>query len=195
MTKVLLIASGHSASQYNDYDYRKNGWKILVINNAWKVCPYDWKYWVRAPDFKGEKATPREKQVEVKSYGKQLKEFGGQSACGYSITLNAAYWCLAELKPSVMGFLGADMNYTPNENGDTHIYGIGYDIKKNGIPDPDRMSNKYKSKDQTPEQYLRQIYMRLVDESNKKNCRVVNLSRDCETRLPYERIDVRDIDK
>jgi hypothetical protein len=84
----------------------------------------------------------------------------------------------------VIGLLGADMNYTPNENGDTHIYGVGFDIQKNSIPDPDRMIDRYGQDDPN---YLNNIYMRLARKAEERDCKVYNLSQNIETRLPYER--------
>jgi hypothetical protein len=185
MSKVVLVASGFSAQQIHDYDYKANGWTIVAINNGWQVCPDLWDWWVKPGDFKGKKPEKTlEHQSIVPRYRNQLNEFGGQRECGYSITLNAAYWTLAELEPTVIGFLGADMNYTPNEEGHTHIYGLGYDIEKNKISDPDRMVERYGKDDPN---YLENIYMRLARKAKERDCKVYNLSQKIETRLPYER--------
>jgi len=189
MTKVLLLASGMSAKQVHDYNYRQNGWTIVAINNGWQAID-DWSHWIRPGDYKGAKpdvSQLRDDQNIPKMYGPQLKLFGGQKECGYSITLNAGYWALAELKPSVMGFLGADMNYKPDEKGNTHFYGVGYDIQNNkgGLPDPDRMIKMYGKGNPN---YLHDIYMRLHDKALEYNgCKVVNFSTDTDTRLPYEK--------
>ena len=190
MNKVLLLASGMSAKQYHDYPYKENGWTIVAVNNGWQVTD-EWDHWVRPPDYRGVKPKEYlEHQSEVKRYSTQLNMFGGQKACGYSITLNAGYWALGELKPDIIGLLGADMNYTPDEDGNTHIYGVGYDIKTKGVSDPDRMVKVHGNND--PE-YLNTIYMRLVEYAEKQNCKVYNLSRDIETRLPYERVRPEDL--
>lgn len=189
--KCLLIASGFSANQVYDYPYKENGWTIVVINNGWMACPNLWDYWVKSGDYKGNK--PKEvlpHQTVVQKYRPQLDKFGGQRACGYSITLNAGYWVLAELKPSVIGFLGADMNYTPNEKGHTHIYGVGFDIQKNKMSDPDRMVDRYGKED---ENYLNTIYMRLAYKAKEKDCSIYNLSQNIETRLPYNRLKPEEI--
>lgn len=187
MTKVLMVASGFSARQIEDYDYKSNGWKIVAINNGWMACEDLWDFWVKSNDFNGNNPkNPKPNQQIVKSYGPSLRLFGGQKACGYSITLNAGYWALANLSPTVIGFLGADMNYTPDDNGYTHIYGEGNDIKKRGVPDPDRMVKVHG--DGKPD-YLDRIYLRLEEEAKKNKCRVVNLSRDIDTRLLYQRVN------
>jgi hypothetical protein len=182
-SKVLLVASGFSSKQINDYPYKQEGWTVVAINNGYRVC--DWDYWVRPPDFEGEQAVAKEHQTIVKAYGPALNKYGGQKACGFSITLNAGYWALSELAPSVMAFLGCDMNYTPTNDGATSIYGVGNDIKQNGIPDPDRMAKMYGKGDPN---YLTNIYRRLEDIAQEHNCEVVNLSTDPDTRLPYKRV-------
>lgn len=190
MKKVLLLAAGPSARQYYDYDYKANGWTVVAVNNGWQVTD-EWEHWVRPPDFKGDKPKEfLEHQSMVQRYSSQLAKYGGQKACGYSITLNAGYWALAELQPDVLALLGADMNYTPDKDGNTHFYGIGYDIKTKGIPDPDRMVKKHGNDDPN---YLNKIYLRLVEYAEKQNCKVYNVSQNIETRLPYERVKPEDL--
>jgi hypothetical protein len=182
MKKVLIVASGLSAKEIHDYDYKANRWIIVAVNNGWLVVKDDWDYWVRASDYKGQRPTPKQHQTEVKKYGQSLAVYGGHQQCGYSITLCASYHILNTLKPNIIGYLGADMNYTPNENGATHIYGVGYDIQKNGISDPDRMVKRYGVGNKN---YLTDIYNRFANIAAENNCNVYNFSSDIETRLPY----------
>jgi hypothetical protein len=186
MTKVLLVGSGFSAKQVKEYDYKKNGWKIVAVNNGWMACEDLFDFWIKSNDYNG--AHPnnvKQNQTIVKSYGQALKLFGGQKACGYSITLNAGYWVLANLKPTVIGLLGADMNYTPDKNGHTHIYGEGNDIKRRGMPDPDRMVIVHGNGDP---KFLNNIYLRLQEKAKESGCSIYNLSHTIETRLPYQRV-------
>lgn len=187
--KVLIIASGQSASQFKDYDFEGNGWTIIAVNNAWQVCRDELKYWIRPGDYKGDVfQNPKEGQIIVRTYNSEVKKFGGQKECGFSITLTAGYWSLVHLNPSIIGFLGADMNYTPDkETGATSFYGVGYDIRTRNESDPDRMAKLHKSEKQSEEDYLQYIYKRLELNAEKQNCKVYNLSKDIETRLPYER--------
>jgi len=190
--KLLLVASGFSAKQINDYDYKGNGWKIVTINNGWMACE-DWDYWVRSRDFTGERPTSiKDSQFEVRKYAGSLNKFGGHAACGYSITLCAGYWCLDNLNPKVIGYLDADMNYTPDGKGHTHIYGVGYDIEKRGIPDPDRMAEMHGKGNPN---YLTDIYNRFRDIAKDNDCSVYNFSKDTNTRLPYSKNDPSIIDK
>jgi hypothetical protein len=192
MKKVLIVASGFSSKQIHDYNYKDNGWTIVAVNNGWQATN-DWNWWVRPNDFAG--IRPKDYapfQREVRRYGRSLDKFGGQKACGYSITLNASYWALDQLDPDVLAFLGCDMNYTPKADGSTAIYGVGHDIKINGLSDPDRMVNVHG--DGSPD-YLNNIYMRLADEAEKFNgCKVYNFSHDADTRLPYEKANPEDFE-
>lgn len=182
MTKVLMLASGLSAREIENYDYKANGWAIVAINNGW-VAYENWDHWVHSDDFMGNRPESiKPNQTVCKQYGTILRHYGGHKNCGYSITLCAAYYALRIIKPKVIGFLGADMNYVPDRDGKTHIYGVGYDIIKNGIPDPDRMVEKY-SKDNTT--YLHDIYMRFHGIAKDNGCEVYNFSSMVNTRLPY----------
>lgn len=191
MTKVLIVASGLSAQQVNDYDYKANGWTIVAVNNAWQVTE-DWDWWIAPPDYKGcvplDTSPPKRK---VKNYSKQLGKYGGQRECGFAITLNAGYWALGALTPTAIGFLGADMNYTPDpETGHTHIYGVGFDIEANGESDPDRMVRMYAKED---DDYLSTIYNRLVEYADKQQCKIYNFSTMEPSRLPYPKARPQDL--
>jgi len=128
-------------------------------------------------------AIPKSKKV-VNNYDKTLKEYGGIKKCGYSITLAASYYALHNLKPSVIGYLGADMNYNPDKKGNTHIYGVGFDIQERGVPDPDKMVKDHGNGN---ENYLEDIYKRFEQYATTTGCVVRNFSSDNETRLPYTR--------
>lgn len=194
--KVLIIASGQSAVQFKDYDFVGNDWTVVAVNNAWQMCRDELNYWIRPGDYKGDVfANPKQDQVIVKSFKSEINKFGGQRECGYSITLTAAYWSLLNLKPDVIAFLGADMNYTPDkETGATSFYGVGYDIKTRKVSDPDRMAETYKRSNQSPEEYLREVYKRFEKVAKEYDCGVYNISKFVETRLPYQRVDIMDID-
>ena len=191
--KVLLVASGFSARQYSEYDWKGNGWTIVAINNGWQAVRGDWNWWIRPGDYKGKRPEGNELCGEtISRYTTEVNKFGGQNECGYSITLTAGYWSLANIKPGVLAYLGADMNYTPDKEGNTHIYGKGYDIQKNGKSDPDRMAQKYKG-NKTEEEYLNYIYKRLEEKAMEKNCVVYNVSHTIDTRLPWKRVKPYDI--
>ena len=183
LKKILIICSGHSAKEYANYDYKGNGWIVVAVNNGWVVCEDSYDYWFHANDYKGMRPQKaKQNQVEIKKYGPSINKFGGHRQCGYSIALCAGYYCLDTLKPNVIGYLGADMNYTPDENGHTHFYGVGYDIQHKGISDPDAMVMNHGKND--PD-YLENIYNRFATIAAEHKCHVYNLSSMIETRLPY----------
>lgn len=189
MTKVLIIASGHSAFEYFDYPYKENGWKIVVVSNAWKLTE-DWEYCIHSCDIK-EKPPNIKNKITTKEYIPSLNKYGGHKQCGHSIVLAASYYILDHFKPSVIGYLGCDMNYTPNENGHTHFYGIGYDISDKNISDPDHMIKLYGNDD--PE-YLTNIYNRFAQIAKENNCDVYNFSSEINTRLPHKKKTPKEID-
>jgi hypothetical protein len=185
MNKVLIVGSGHSAIEVNKY--KDNGFIIVVVNNAWKVCNF-WNYLVYAGDFKGDlpkniKETQR--LISGNDYNLAMRKYGNVNNCGFSIMLNTSYWVLENLNPEVIYYLGADMNYKPDKNGNTHFYGIGYDIKKYGKPDPDIMVELNSKGDIN---YLFNLYMRFYNIAKSKNIDVYNLSNVDNSRLPYPKI-------
>lgn len=182
--KVCILASGLSAQQINEYDYKENGWTVIAVNNGWLAYD-DWDIWYRAGDYEGAHPIHLNDRSCILNNAVRLNEFGSSVARGRNISLQAAYWALKH-KPKVIGFLGADMNYTPNENGDTHIYGVGIDIQRNGISDPDRLIDLDGEGDPY---HLHRIFLRLENIAYERNCRVYNLSHTIETRLPHERIN------
>ena len=196
MIKILILASGLSANQIKNYDYVKNGWTIVVVNHGW-LATNDWSYHLIPSDYEGKLPKYNDKQIQINEamYWPELDKFGGVYECGLSITLSAAYWSLGTFNPNIIGFLGADMNYTPNENGHTHIYGIGVDIKTYKKSDPDRMVEMAKLLGKDDPEYLNNIYKRFKNKALELGCEVYNLSNDPLTRLPYDQIDVHDIDK
>jgi len=191
MSEVLLIGSGLSAKLIAHNETIFKDMTVVAVNHGHLVCDY-WSYWVHAPDYKGQKPVLTPDQIEVYRYAKILDRYGGHRACGYSIMLCASYWALDTLKPKKMYYLGADMNYTPQPDGSTHIYGVGLDIKK-GQPDPDRMAKMYAAKGQEPAEYLREVYMRFYNIAVEKGVEVFNLSDDPQSRLPYPKKSIQEL--
>ncbi len=187
MNKVLIIGSGHSAKDYEKYIGLN--FIVVVVNNAWKITD-DWSYWVFAGDYKGDYPVDikeHQKKITVNDYNKALMKYGGVHECGFSIMLNTSYWVLENLNPSEIYYLGADMDYTTDENGNTHFYGVGRDIKTYRKSDPDIMV-ELNSKGDT--NYLYNIYMRFYHIADNKNIKVFNLSCNENTRLPYPKISL-----
>lgn len=185
MNKILLIGSGLSAKDVSLYDLNK--FIVVAVNNGYLATDC-WKYWVRTSDFQGQIPELKSDQTEIRylAYSKALQPYGGEDECGLSIMLAASYWAMENLSPKEMYYLGADMNYSPDEKGNTHIYGVGYDIRTRKESDPDYMAKKYGKGD--PE-YLKNIYSRFYNIASKKGILVYNLSNIENTRLPYPKVD------
>jgi len=181
--KVLMIGSGPSARSIVDYDYVKNGWVIVAINHGWMACG-EWTYMVHSHDYQKKLPRPSPTQLVTDDIEQILNHFGGYDTIGFSTTLIASHWALHNLKPKIIGFLGCDMNYTPDINGHTCIYGIGEDIQRYNQSDPDRMVAQYKKSD--PD-FLNTIYNRFFKTAQGRGCAVVNFSKDKSSRLPYGR--------
>ena len=183
--KILIIGSGKSGLDVSKYE--KDFDVIVTVNNAWGLTE-KWTHWIHPNDYKGSKPELiKENQLEINAngYGPSLKKYGGIHECGFSIMLNASYWALDNLKPSEIYYLGADMSYVPDKDGNTHFYGVGIDIKNRGISDPDLMV-KVRSKGDP--NYLENIYKRFEKIAGENNCSLFNLSREEFTRLPYKKI-------
>lgn len=179
---VLIVGSGRSGFDVKKYEDKFDF--IVVVNNSWALTD-KWTYWIHPNDYKGTKpGVINLNQVEINAngYGKSLRKYGGIHECGFSIMLNASYWALDNLNPSEICYLGADMNYSPDQNGNTHFYGVGIDIRSKGISDPDLMVKKRSNGD--PE-YLTSIYNRFQRIANENACLLYNLSKEENTRLPY----------
>jgi hypothetical protein len=183
---ILIVASGPSAKQYQNFNYLENGYTVICVNHGWMATgQHDWEVLMTSSDFYGElpQYSLKDHQKIRTDYDLALNKYGGHAECGLSIVLATSYWCLNEYEPSLIGYLGCDMNYTPDANGHTHIYGVGLDIiKYNGQSDPDRMAER-KMKDDP--NYLENIYKRFEHHANLAKCQVYNFASIEKTRLPY----------
>jgi hypothetical protein len=185
--KILIIGSGKSGLDVLKYE--KHFDVIVAVNNAWGLTE-KWTHWIHPNDYKG--SSPefiKENQLEINAngYGPSLRKYGGIHECGFSIMLNASYWALDNLKPREIYYLGADMSYIPDKDGNTHFYGVGIDIKNRGISDPDLMVKVRSNGDPN---YLENIYRRFEKIAGENNCRLFNLSKEEFTRLPYKKVSV-----
>ena len=194
--KVLLLGSGKTALNVNDYDYKGNKWVIGTVNNAFRVTP-QWDYAFFSKDFqKGKRPTHqslRDNQVMVDGENIVFASdpWGGLLKTGLSIVLQSSYWILKNLKPDIIAYLGADMNYEPDKKGYTTFYGRGMDIAERGISDPDHMAQMYGGGNPN---YLIDIYKQLEANALGENCALYNLSDDPKTRLPFPKKTPEEID-
>ena len=185
MHDILIVGSGPSAKLAKDINLSR--FTVIAVNHGWMAVDKQWKYWVIPRDYEG-KAPDFRSGEEVKHHVSMLNKFGGEMACGYSIMLTASYFALT-LKPSRIFYLGADMNYTPDSQGNTHLYGVGLDILKHKQADPDRMVIKHGNGD--PD-YLTNIYKRFQSYADNAGVLVRNLSGDPNSRLPYKQHNIEE---
>ena len=188
MKKILIIGSGPSAKEFNSFDYIKNDYTIVAVNNAWRITD-EFNYWIHPSDYtdvENKRPEIKQKQKEINhfDYEKIMEYYGGIHQTGYSIMLASSYYILFTEKPNLIGYLGADMNYNQKDK-QTHFYGTGIDIKEFGISDPDRMIAAHGNKDPN---YLTNIYKRFEYFANQEKCTLVNFSSEKETRLPYQQV-------
>lgn len=197
--KVLIVGSGRSASDIKDWEL--NGWSLLTINHAYQIRP-DWEFAGYAGDFPkndrpiakfphsfafSHRTGPQGRaeiveKSDIRSYENAMRQFGKKHM---TMFFNASYWALVYLKPKVIGYMGCDMNYKAEAGQATHFYGIGKDIQKRGIPDPDKFIKQHYKGDKKA---LDILFTELGRDAEAQSCKLVNFSQE-ETRLPYEKAD------
>lgn len=195
--KVICMGSGKNMVQVNDWD--TEGIKICGVNNTWRGTD-KWDVLLHAGDypFRNQITKTREGQMIVSREGEKgfKKSYVGMSPnmvweearihLGLPIYFTITYWALYHLKPTHIGFIGFDMNYTPGPEGETTFYGKGYDMQKRGIPDPlfqFRTVPEYKKHGDA-------MFGILLDrlKKYKGDCKLVNLSDDPTSILPWEQV-------
>ena len=198
--KVLIVGSGRSATKIKDWSL--DGWSLVTINHAYQIRD-DWEIAIYAGDFLASKRPKVNKEKgqwiassrdgpqldsevitkeDKRSYDNACKIYGKKAT---TMFFNASYWVLHFMQPKVIGYIGCDMNYTPSSNGDTHFYGIGEDIQRRKIPDPDKMiKTMYKNTPNAMETLMKELEM----DAEKQNAQLVNFSEE-ESRLPFPKKD------
>jgi hypothetical protein len=191
--KVLIVGSGKSATDIKSWDLA--GWSLLTINHAHSIRP-DWEFAGYSPDM------PKDRRP-IKSSNHQylFSAMSGPIATFESLSANdqrsynnalsrwnrpidtmffaASYWALIHLKPSIIGYMGCDMNYTI-QNDATHFYGMGLDTGNDKQPDPLKyFENKQMS--------LGSCLADLAIDAESVGCTLVNFSTE-ETKLPYAKL-------
>lgn len=123
---ILILGSGLTAPLIKDINLKN--WKVLAINNAWKLGVYDWLIYPN--DFNSIPTDDRINHIQHFDYFSAIKNIAGtQSERGNTMMFNAAYYAIAKGAKNI-GFLGCDMHYPAS--GNTHFYGTG-------TPDPLRL--------------------------------------------------------
>lgn len=189
---VLIIGSGKSATLVNEIDLSL--FTVVTVNHA-HLATDKWTYWISSDDYDdyptiSPQRIGRHQKAIRAEYEPIVNYYGGYGVVGRSIVLCSSYWVLHELKPKRIFYLGCDMNYKPDEGGNTNFYGVGLDVKNNGISDPDKMIKIWGGKDPN---YLHNIFMRFYDIATSEGVEVYNLSNDPDTRLPYPRYELQNL--
>ena len=106
----------------------------------------DYDYFFHPYDFKPSKNYCEKlfKIIEVipakPCHNKEICNFGAKVFRGATTMIAVSYWLIKVLCPKKIIYLGCDMNYKPNSNGNTHFYG-------KGSPDPLRKHISLKNLD------------------------------------------------
>lgn len=195
--KVLIVGSGRSASEIENWNL--DGWSLVTINHAYQIRD-DWEFAGYAGDFPKD-IQPRKKlpnqhtfshkvgpagRVEIvpksegRGYERAMAKFDRKHN---TMFFNVSYWVLVYLRPSVIGYMGCDMNYEADKGEPTHFYGVGKDILKRGIPDPDRYIKQHHKGNK---EVLYNLFTELQRDAANQDCRLINFSKE-ESRLPYDK--------
>lgn len=191
--KVLIVGSGKSATDIKSWDL--TGWSLLTINHAHSIRP-DWEFAGYSPDMPKDRRPVKASKHQYlfsamfgptatfeslspsdqRSYNNAMSHWNRQID---TMFFAASYWTLTHLKPSIIGYMGCDMNYTI-QNDATHFYGMGLDTGNDKQPDPLKyFENKQMS--------LGSCLADLAIDAESVGCTLVNFSTE-ETKLPYAKL-------
>lgn len=143
--KVINVGSGMNMVHLNEWD--TNGLTVVGVNNVWRSTD-KWDHLIYAGDYPyvNEIKKNGRQQLHSRTQGKgfytsyeKMTKMPFNEArvyLGMLMYFGAAYWSLYYMKPKHLGFIGFDMNYTPNDEGHTTHYGVGHDIKTRGNTRP-----------------------------------------------------------
>ena len=195
--KVICIGSGSNMTIVNDWD--TDGIKIAGVNNTWRGTD-KWDYLIHSGDypFKSEITKTRSSQKICAKDGDMnyMESYIGMSGMpwkkarlhlGLPIYFTMSYWALHYLNPTHIGFIGFDMDYTPSDDGSTSFYGVGYDMKKRGMPDPLYQFRNVPAYANNPN-ILNELLERLSIKSENNKCKLINLSDNPNSVLPWDKM-------
>lgn len=183
MKKYLLIGSGPQIVEwYDEYGKRtlSAGYKLVAINNAWRVDPANLYIWLRSTDYEALKNPMpnddvRESWIDPTAdtdWAEWQMPFQYRRKQSGTMFLNACYYLINRAfekgKSCIILVAGCDMTYP---EGKSHFYG-------NGGKDPLRLGVAY---------LKRQLNL-LKDFTDKGWYQIYNVSLEKETLLPFARI-------
>ena len=205
--KVICLGSAPNMTIINDWD--TTGIGIIGCNNVWKgtdkwnvlISPGDYpeKGYLKSRYNRGDHRDPNKiyyTEKSEKSFKTAMNHYANKSwnasamYLGPSTYFALMYWCLYYVQPKYIGCLGLDMVYEPNDLGETHFYGKGYDIKTKGMPDLHYQIHKHFDGDFS---VIDSFFERL--DKLKGSTKIFNLSDNEKTILPWEHISIEEFQK
>jgi len=197
--KVICVGSGPNMVNINNWDTKSV--TIVGVNNVWKGTD-KWDHLIHAGDYPFKKDILKKRPNQeihskdgIRGYKRSYVRMANMEwsdariFLGLPIYFTSTYWALFYLKPTHIGFIGFDMNYTPQKDGSTAFYGVGYDIQKRGMPDPLYQFRNVEEYKNNPD-ILKTLFDRLNE--RKGNTKLVNLSDDPDSVLPWDKMSFED---
>ena len=125
-TSVIIAGSGHSVREIENWDLKNH--LLLGINNFWKTFPNVWNYLIYPDDYQ---SPPKRDDFDKRTQfiiNRNFYVFIEEGYCkgeemGLTMIFPASYWCLKWLEPHTIGYIGCDLDYTFDENGNNTVYG------------------------------------------------------------------------
>ena len=145
MSKVINVGSGPNMTRLNDWD--TDGITVVACNNVWRGTK-KWDHLIYAGDYPSVNEIKKEPHQQLHSRERGMGFKTSYEKCagmpfknarlflGLPMYFGLTYWSIHYMKPKHLAFLGFDMNYTPDADGNTAFYGKGLDMQVRGMPDP-----------------------------------------------------------
>ena len=194
MKKVICVGSGPGGVDYVNNIPNLDGMDVVGVNNVWKGTDR-WTNLIYAGDYydahKIVVTNPDKQKLHSRGSFQKSYIWGSNNMpweqariyCGLPIYFTTMYWTMYYLKPDVIGCIGFDMDYTPGPDGSTSFYGVGYDMKTRGEPDP---LYQFKHRYKDLEDPMGTLLERLDNKTIEVGCEIVNLSDNPKTQLKWE---------
>ena len=167
--KILIVGTGLSAMDARNWNLE--GWTVAVIHKAWELLPDRWDWFFHCKSFP---EADKPKTIGLHVMNKEYCETVGNdqyclnSGIRRTTMVFAAHYCLDQ-RPETLGFIGCDLNYMPDANGNNVTYGIGK-------PDAAELPI-----------VERQAWNKGIEvRANDLDCELINFSQ-VESDLPFER--------
>jgi len=194
MKKVVCVGSGPKGVDYVNNIPNLDNIDVVGVNNVWKGTDR-WTSLIYAGDYYDKDKIvvkdPKKQKLYTRSSFQKSYIWGANNMhwekariyCGLPIYFTTMYWTLYYLQPKLIGCIGFDMDYTPQSDGSTSFYGLGYDMQTRGEPDPLYQFRHHYKDLKDP---MGTLLERLQNKANQVGCKIVNLSDNPKTQLKWE---------